>query len=187
MLIPMYRVFTCVIALMMVTACGKKDDSEKVEMRGPERLATGSTGSGAAPPRDVNYNNVGDTDEAVKNAILGYNEALIQFYLAVERSSELQKYASEKEMNKVGALVMIDREEGKIMKSRLTKIEFKSVDRKGTEARVVTHEEWKFVYLNIADGKPLADELGALYDVSYSLQKEGDKWLVAKLQSASRK
>ena len=95
------------------------------------------------------FDNVGESDEALKNTVRGYNQELINSYQLLTAIERLRHYASDSETKKIHALIKGDRAEGKIMKSELARLEFIEVIRDKDEAKVKTSEEWTVVYLDV--------------------------------------
>lgn len=149
-------------AALLLAACGKKE--EKVpEIKGPA------------------FDNTIPGDEGIKNAIRGYNQAIMDAYFSDTHIKFVRKYATEKEVKRMFIFINTDRERDLAMAMKLNKMVFDEIFASENGATVNTSENWDFHYINIKTGKPTEPVKEMRYKLRYTLEKEDGKWVVAKL------
>lgn len=71
------------------------------------------------------------------------------------------------------------------MDAQIKKIAVNSIDRNATAARVVTKEAWSYQYINTKLKKIVLPRTNIDYLIEYSLQKNGDRWIIDKVTTLS--
>lgn len=154
-------------SVLLLSACGKKED-KMPEIKGPT------------------FDNSLPGEEGIKNAIRGYNQAVIDAYLSDAHVKFIHKYATEKEMKRMFVFINTDRERDLAMAMKLNKLVFDEVFASENGATVNTSENWDFHYINIKTGKPNEPVKEMRYKLQYTLEKENGKWVVAKLKEREK-
>lgn len=163
---------TLVICLILfISACGKKEKEEKgkiSEIKGPA------------------FDNSLSGEEGMKNAIRGYNQAIIDAHLSDLHVKFMAKYATDKEAQRVFVFINTDREKGWAMGMKLNKLTFDNISTSEKVNFVDTSENWDFQYLDIKTSKPIEPVKEMRYKLRYFLVREGEKWLVGKLKEREK-
>jgi hypothetical protein len=124
--------------------------------------------------------------EGVKNAILGYNQAVIHGNMKTDYLRFVGKYASDYEASRVVAFVTEDRAKGRVMRSRLSELIFENITAAGDTMEARTSERWEYDYLDLETGKPRDPLREISYKLEYTLVRQEGKWLVAKLEQLEK-
>lgn len=121
-------------------------------------------------------------EETVKETVKNYNEILMTVYQR-QKADLLREVTTEDELERVRLYLTYNYYEKKqALRSHLNNLEVTTVKLKGRRATVRTKEDWTYRYLDINTQKPTTAEKRARYEVTYSLEKRGKRWLVAKLE-----
>lgn len=152
--------------VMFFTACSNKEDVP--EVKGPA------------------YDNSLPGEEGVKNAILGYNQAVMDAHLSDMHIKFIRKYATEKETKRVFTFINVDRERNLAMATKLNKLAIENTFVSDNEANVETSENWDFHYLDIKTSKPTEPVREMRYKLRYTLEKENGKWVIARLTETEK-
>lgn len=161
--------FLLMSASLMFFGCGKKADERKVpEVKAPS------------------YDNSLPGEEGMKNAIRGYNQAIIDAHLSDLHIKFMAKYATDKEAQRVFVFINTDREKGWAMAMKLNKLTFDNISTSEKVNLVDTSENWDFQYLDIKTSKPIEPVKEMRYRLRYFLVKDGGKWFVAKLKEREK-
>lgn len=153
---------------MLLPACGKKEEGKAVEVKGPA------------------YDNSLPGKEGMKNAVLGYTQAIMDAHLSDRHIKFIRKYATDKEAKRVFVFINTDRERGLAMAMRLNKMTFDNISTSENLNLVDTSENWDFHYLDIKTSKPVEPVKEMRYKLRYTMMREGEKWLVAKLKEREK-
>lgn len=164
-------VFIIALGLLIGLASGCRKD-ETPEEKAAREMA-------AAEPK---YDNTLPGEEGIKNAIRGYNQAVIHANMREEYGRFLRKYATDYEASRVILFVHEDRTKGLVMRSKLREVAFKNISATGKETVIYTEERWEFDYLDLKTGRPKVPSKGIKYKLRYTLVKEGERWKVGKLE-----
>lgn len=158
------------IILILFSACGKREEKKgkAPEVKGPK------------------YDNTLPGKEGMKNAILGYNQAVIDGHLSDLHLKFLAKYATGKEAQRVFVFIKTDREKGVAMAMKLNKMTFDNISTSEKVNFVDTSENWDFQNLDIKTSKPIEPVKEMRYKLRYFLVREGEKWLVGKLKEREK-
>jgi hypothetical protein len=79
----------------------------------------------------------------------------------------------------VDSYIQLNRQDYKRgIEQRLTRFDKRSESVEGTQAVLVTYEEWDYRYFALADETYTSPAYTASYDATYTLVSEGGRWLV---------
>ncbi len=162
------------LVLVLTTGCRKGET--------PEEKAERETRE--AEPK---YDNALKGEEGIKNAIKGYNQAVIHGNMKQEYLKFVRKYASDHEASRVTVFVEEDRSLGRVMRSRLIELAFDNITAVGDFTHVYTTERWEFDYLDLKTGK-LKEPLKEMqYKLKYIMVKDDkDRWIVGRLEQTEK-
>lgn len=159
-----------VIGLIFFSSGCRKSESpeekEALEMR-------------AAEPK---YDNSLEGEEGIKNAVKGYNQAVITGNMASKYLKIVRKYAADRETSRVIVFAEEDRSKGRIMRSKLTELAFDKITTAGDTVDVRTSEKWEFDYIDWKTGKVKEPMREMSYKLKYTLVRMENKWMVGKLE-----
>lgn len=155
--------------VICVSGCRKEDT--------PEKKATEEMKK--AEPK---YDNSIKETEGIKNAIRGYNQAVIHGNLKEAYLKFIKKYATEYEGSRVVIFVTEDRMKKRVMRSKLSELIFDNISSLNDKAVVDTREEWEFDYIDLDTGKLKEPAKVMSYKLRYTLIWEDNRWLVGKLE-----
>ncbi len=132
------------------------------------------------------YDNSLKGEEGIKNAIRGYNQAVIHGNMKQEYLKFVRKYASDHEASRVTVFVEEDRSLGRVMRSKLIELAFDKFTDVGDFTHVYTTERWEFDYLDIKTGKVKEPLKEMQYKLKYIMVKDKDKWIVGRLEQTEK-
>jgi hypothetical protein len=86
---------------------------------------------------------------------------------------------------RVDSYIQLNREQGKGIDQKLTKLEVRSTDVKGDLATIKTYEEWDYAYFSMSEPtRSISPHYTAKYDVAYRLKRGKDGlWRVDKVDA----
>lgn len=114
----------------------------------------------------------------VKGTIIKYNQLLAAGY-AKMNMNELVQVATTEHATKVFNHMAALGEANRRMNSQLKKIDFLDLKfPKNNEALVNTVEVWDFVHTDITTNKKILEEKDFVYEITYVLIKDGDRWVI---------
>lgn len=118
-------------------------------------------------------------DPAVlENTIVQYNRLLAEGYRTLNMNS-LAQVATEERATKAYYHMAALGEERKRMEATLKHMDFLGTKvLSPDQVEIKTREEWDYRHINI-DSKKLESESSIIYELTYSLVKKNDKWLVS--------
>lgn len=132
------------------------------------------------------YNNSAPGEEGMKNAVLGYQQTMIDAHLSDLHIKFIKNYATEDETRRVFIFINIDREKGEAMAMRLNKLVFDNISTSEKEDIVDTTEHWDYHNLEIKTSKPVEPVKELRYKLRYVLVKKEGKWLVDRLREREK-
>lgn len=157
------------IVLGVSTGCKKGETPEEKEAREMKE----------AEPK---YDNSLEGEEGIKNAIKGYNQALITGNTASRYLKLVRKYATDYETSRVIVFVEEDRSKGRIMRSKLAELVFEKITTLEDKVEVITSERWEFDYIDHKTGEVVEPMREMSYKLKYILVRMENKWMVGKLE-----
>lgn len=117
----------------------------------------------------------------VKNAVRKYNTALVESYRTGDPSL-LDSLATEPEIHRVDILIATLQGQNRRLRASLERIDFGDVQVEGARlATVRTREVWSYEHVDATRQTRVGDLRRIEYDLLYSLERHGAKWLVASL------
>lgn len=121
--------------------------------------------------------------QPVKATIMRYNQLIAEGYRK-QNMNPLQEVTTKDQALKL-YFHMSALGEGKLrMDSTLKHIEFtKIVFPKAGEATVETRETWDFTQSDMKSGKTYYEEKDFVYDMGYTLKREGSRWLITNVST----
>lgn len=128
------------------------------------------------------YDNSIPGEEGIKNAIRGYNQAVIHGNMKTDYLKFVRKYAVDYEASRVVVFVQEDRAKGRVMRSRLNKLIFDNFSTSGDMTFARTTEMWEYDYLDLNTGKLLEPLKGVEYRLKYTLARDKERWLVGRIE-----
>lgn len=160
-------VFIAILGLVLgvTTGCRKGET--------PEERAAKETK--VAEPQ---YDNSIEGEEGIKNAVRGYNKAMIDANMQFKLASRLLRYASKGRAAHVGAFIEERRKENAVMRSELSKLVFTNISSGGDRAAAYTQEKWHYDYVAFDDGRLIQPMTEMDYTLIYMLARHEDRWLV---------
>lgn len=121
-------------------------------------------------------------DPEIESAVKGYCESLIPTYNTLD-AKHLQGYATEKEMSRIGMIILQFTGEKKFMESEMKEFKVVKVQLKDAKnAAVETFEKWRYRHLRKGTKEVIKPWIDAEYKLQYHMVKEDGKWLVEKTE-----
>jgi hypothetical protein len=135
-------------------------------------------GSAAAVP-------AGSDEDQVRQTVLHYDRLLSEGYRTLNMNP-LGEVAI-KPLAEQAYIHMAAIGEGQArLLSTLVKLDFSSVQRTAPGSYLVkAHEIWDFSYADIKTGKVTGKVTGFVYDVNYTLKKEGGRWMIHEIAAVA--
>ncbi|BBA69239.1 hypothetical protein YM18_0691 [Geobacter sulfurreducens] len=127
---------------------------------------------------------VGDTGE-VEATIRRYNDLLVQGYRVQNMNPLMEVTTHEHALKLYHHMAALG--EGQLrMESKLKRIRFLNIERRGnSEATVETEETWDFTHYRMATNEKYAEEKDFIYRMGYVLNKENGRWLITGVNTIS--
>lgn len=136
-------------------------------------LLVAGSGCGRKPAEDPEL-------KKIKNAVAWYNALLADGYRSLNLNSLIQVATPKRSTQAYHHMAALGEANLK-MDATLNNLEFYKVEVTGLDkALASTHEEWNYRYLDIKTDKEKFNN-SISYTVSYFLEKQDNKWLVADL------
>ena len=158
---------------LVIAACSETPR----EIAAPRHSAPAATPKPAPLPWKPAYNG-GTRTDAVKNAILRYNELLAFGYEHLDMTT-LQEVTNERQAEKAYFHMAAIGEGGVRMLSRLKRVDFTGVSFPSPgKASARTREVWDFAYHDIKSGTKKEKEKDFGYLMTYILEEENGRWLI---------
>ncbi|OGW25223.1 MAG: hypothetical protein A2X59_12555 [Nitrospirae bacterium GWC2_42_7] len=121
----------------------------------------------------------------IQDTVIRYNQLLIEGYKSLNMNP-LQEVATKEQATKLYYHMAALGEADIRMHSQLKKIDFQGVTFPGSDKAVVmTREVWDFAHMDIRSGEKIYEEKGFIYNVSYELMKDKERWLIEKVVASS--
>lgn len=127
---------------------------------------------------------MGDTGE-IEAAIRRYNDLLVQGYRTQNMNLLMEVTTHEHALKLYHHMAALG--EGQLrMESKLKRIRFLNVERRGSsETMVETEETWDFTHYRMATNEKYAEEKDFIYRMGYVLNKENGRWLITGVNTIS--
>lgn len=122
-------------------------------------------------------------EHRVRAVVRSYNLALQEAY-AEKRPELLAETATPDEQSRVATLIFGLSQQGKVLESRQETLEVRSVELLGSDKAELTAQEiWWYRHYDREATKVVQEPKRAQYSIRYLLVKEGDRWLVDRLEN----
>ncbi len=122
--------------------------------------------------------------ERVKRVIMTYNHLLAEGYKNMNMNP-MQEVATVEHATKLYYHMAALGESNIRMESKLNDIKFKDIKfPEKNKAAVKTSETWDFIHYDTNTGEKKLEEKNFVYELTYELIKEKDKWLVINVMAA---
>lgn len=154
--------FLLLVTFFSLSACNKRDDKNKIK---------GQTFDNSQPGK-----------EGMKNAVIGYCQAVMDAYLSDRHIKFIKKYATDLETKRTFVFINTDREKGQAMAMKLNKIVFENISTSEKLSFADSSESWDYHYLDIKTSRPIEPVKEMRYKLRYTLVKENGNWKVSKLE-----
>lgn len=178
------------LLVLLLAGCGrgegeiKKGTTEKREKSKKESFVKNQ--DIAAKIVAPSFDNSLPGEEGLKNAIRGYNTAVINAHLSDAHMRFLSKYAIESESQRVYIWINTDRERKIAMHMRVNKLVFDNVSSSKDSGAVETSEQWDYQFIDVETGKPTEPVKDARYKLRYSLIRQNDAWIVERIEELEK-
>ncbi len=117
----------------------------------------------------------------VKNAVRKYNTALVESYRSGD-ASLLDGLATGREIRRVDILIDTLKAQNRRLRASLERIDFGALQVEGDRlAKASTRETWSYEHVDVAKQTPVGKARRIEYALLYSLERQGNRWLVAAL------
>ena len=127
----------------------------------------------------------GTPEEKVEKTVQRYNQLLAEGYRTLNMNA-LQEVTTADQAEKAYVHMAAIGEGKAKMVSELKKISFsKTQFPQANKCTTSTDEVWDFAYQNIATGATTGVEKNFLYHVNYTLEMQGDRWLITDISASS--
>lgn len=124
--------------------------------------------------------------DGIRNAVLGYNQAVMDARLSDRHVKFIRYYASDNEAKRIFVFINTDREKGVAMATKVNKMVFNNISASEKTGYADTSENWDFHNLDIKTSKPVEQVREMRYELRYLLVKERDKWIVSKIREREK-
>jgi hypothetical protein len=166
-------ILMAIVALLFCAGCKDKSPEPKAE---PVKIGNALPSQSALPREDL-----------VKKLVERYNVLLAGGYKSLDMNP-LQEVATPQQAEKA-YIHMAAIGEGTVrMISQLKKLDFVLIQFPTDKSAIVrTHEVWDFAYTDIKSGKKNEEVKDFPYDVTYTFEQSGGRWLISDIVASSEK
>lgn len=119
---------------------------------------------------------------SLREQVIGYNQGIIK---AAKTSdvSHLSAFATETLLQKTLLWIKAYHDDNLFMEAIVNEIIFKDIapHKKEKSAEVITHETWRYRYINIKDKKEVYPPTKVIYDVKYTFILLEERWVIKEI------
>lgn len=119
---------------------------------------------------------------SLREHVIGYNQGIIK---AAKTSdvAHLSSFVTETLLQKTMLWIKAYHDDNLFMEAIVNEIDFKDItpNKKEKSAEVITHETWRYRYINIKDKKEVYPPTKVIYDVKYSFILLEERWVIKEI------
>lgn len=179
----MKRIWIIIFVLLLPIAdgCGRKESAEVKEKQETVQIKQAETKQAETKQAEKGFDNSLEGEEGIRNAIRGYNKAVIEANMRQKNIDKVKRYASGDAIYRVRAFIEERRNNGVVMRSRLSRLVFDEISSDKKTASVKTSELWHYDYVDF-EGKLKQPMTEMAYSLSYSLVRFEEWWIVEEIK-----
>lgn len=115
----------------------------------------------------------------LREQVIGYNQGIIKA-AKTSNVSHLNTFLTDSLLQKTLLWIKAYHDDNLFMEAIVNEIIFKTItpNQKDKSADVVTHETWRYRYIDIKDQKEVYPPTKVIYDVKYSFIRIEERWVI---------